>query len=88
MLSLEAVIYLLCVLTSGLCAWLLSAAFRRCRQSLLLWSALCFGMLTVNNLVVLADMIVLPDFDLSLARALTALAAGILLLWGFVRGME
>jgi len=38
--------------------------------------------------VVLADMIVLPDFDLSLARALTALAAGILLLWGFVRGME
>jgi uncharacterized protein DUF5985 len=88
MLSLEAVIYLLCVLTSGLCAWLLSVAFRRRRQSLLLWSALCFGMLTVNNLTVLADMIWLPDVDLSLVRALTALAAGMLLLWGFVQGME
>ena len=88
MLTLEAFIYLLCIATSALCAWLLLAAFRRSRQSLLLWSALCFGLLTVNNVLVFSDLILLPTVDLSAARAFTALAAGVLLLCGFIWGME
>ena len=88
MLTFEAIIYLLCVLTSLLCAWLLTTAFLRRRQNLLLWSALCFSLLAVNNLLVFADLVILPEIDLSLARSLTALVAGVLLLSGFIWGME
>jgi hypothetical protein len=88
MLTFEAAIYLLCIFTSALCAWLLITAFVRRRQSLLLWSALCFSLLTLNSLLVFTDLIILPEFDLSLARSLSALAAGILLLGGFIWGME
>jgi len=88
MLTFEAAIYFLCILTSLVCAWLLIAAFRRQRQNLLLWSAVCFTLLTVNNLLVFADLVLLPDIDLSLARSLTALAAGAVLLGSFIWGME
>lgn len=88
MLTVEAMIYLLCIFTSLVCTWLLSTAFLRHRQSLLLWSALCFSLLAVNNLLLFTDLILLPDVDLSLERSLTALAAGILLLFGFIWGMD
>ena len=88
MLTVEAIIYLGCIATSLLCAWLLTAAYRRHRQSLLLWSAICFSLLTVNNLLVFVDLIMLPQIDLSVLRSLTALAAGAVLLCGFIWGME
>ena len=56
----EAIIYLLCVATSLLCAYLLARAYRRGRTKLLIWSALCFALLAVNNLVVAADVLLLP----------------------------
>ena len=88
MLTFEAFIYLLCVLTSAGCAWLLISAFLRRGQSLLLWSATCFSLLAVNNLLVFADLVLLPQLDLSLARSLTALAAGIVMLGSIIWGME
>jgi hypothetical protein len=88
MLTLEAIIYLLCILTSSVCAWLLITAFLRRKENLLLWSALCFSVLAVNNLLVFTDIVLLPQIDLSPARSLTALAAGALLLFGFIWGME
>lgn len=87
-MTFEAVIYLLCVFTSSLCAWLLITAFRRDRDTLLLCSALCFALLIANNLLVFADIILLPQIDLTLARLLTALAAGLVLLCGIIWGME
>ena len=88
MLTFEAGIYLLCLFTSVACAWLLISAFYRRRQNLLLWSALCFSLLAMNNLLVFADLVLLPLSDLSLARSLTALAAGVVLLGSFIWGME
>lgn len=88
MLTVEAIIYLLCIFTSSLCAWLLIRAYIRSRQSLLLWSSICFSLLTANNLLVFADIVLLPNIDLSLARSLTALAAGTALLCSFIWGME
>jgi hypothetical protein len=88
MLTFEGIIYFLCVLTSSLCAWLLMQAYRRQRQNLLMWSALAFCLLASNNLLVFVDLIVLPDIDLSPARSLTALAAGIVLLYGFIWEVE
>jgi hypothetical protein len=75
------VIYSLCALVALLCAVLLLRAYRATRYRLLFWSALCFGALTVNNVLLFMDKIVLPMVDLSFVRILTALAAlGVLLI--------
>lgn len=84
----EALLYLLCFFSSGLCGYLLVVAFRRNRERLLLWSAICFCLLALNNLLVFIDIILLPDVDLSLARSLTSLAAVAVLLYGFVWELE
>lgn len=81
---LEASIYLACVATSLLCAYLLARAYRRGRTKLLIWSALCFAMLAVNNLVVAVDVLLLPTIDLTFLRLLTSLAAVGVLLYGFI----
>jgi len=80
----DAVIYLACVATSVLCAYLLARAYRRGRTTLLIWSAMCFALLAVNNLVVAADILLLPNIDLTLVRLLTSLAAVSVLLFGFI----
>ena len=81
---LEAVIYLMCVATSLLCAYLLARAYRRGRTKLLIWSALCFAMLAVSNLVLAADVLLLPTIDLTLLSLATSLAAVAMLLYGFI----
>jgi ABC-type glycerol-3-phosphate transport system permease component len=81
---LEVIVYLLCVVTSLLCAYLLARAYRRGRTKLLIWSALCFALLAVNNLVLAVDILVLPTIDLTILRLLTALAAIAVLIYGFV----
>jgi hypothetical protein len=80
----EAIIYLLCVATSLLCAYLLARAYRLGRTKLLIWSALCFALLALNNLVVAADVLLLPTIDLTVLRLATSLAAVVVLLYGFI----
>lgn len=82
------VIYGLCALTALLCAWLLLKAYWRSRYKLLLWSGLCFAMLTVNNIVLILDKIVLPSSDLVLWRLVTALLAIMILLYGLIWNAE
>jgi hypothetical protein len=82
-------VYLLCALTAILCAWLLlQAYFARGRYRLLLWSGLCFVGLAANNLLLVADKLVLPSIDLSLARTGVALLALSVLLYGLVMDAE
>jgi hypothetical protein len=81
---LEEVIYLLCVATSLLCAYLLLRAYRHGRAGLLIWSALCFALLAVNNLAVAVDVLLLPDIDLTFVRVTTSLLAVGVLLYGFI----
>jgi hypothetical protein len=83
-----ATVYLLCFIGSVLCAYLLVSAFRRGSEKLLLWSAICFCLLAVNNLLVFVDIIVLPELNLTVLRALTQLAAVTVLLYGFVWEIE
>jgi hypothetical protein len=83
-----ATVYLLCLLTSAACAWLLVRSYLKSRTKLLLWSAACFVMLALNNLFVVADVIILPSFDLALLRSLSALAGVGLLLYGFVSELD
>ena len=83
-----AVVYLLCFLTSSACAWLLGRSYRRTGARLLLWSGLCFFFLAANNLVLVIDLLVVPDLDLRLGRLLLALAAVGTLLFGFIWDLE
>ena len=81
-----AVVYILCLLTSAACAWLLGRSYRRSGVRLLLWSSICFAFLAANNLVLVLDLVVwpAPEVDLRLPRLLLALAAVVSLIWGFI----
>ena len=76
-------IYILCALTSLLCAVMLVRAFRETRSRLLLWSALCFCGLAVQNAILLVDKST-PEINLSGARSLPGLLGLLLLLYGLV----
>jgi hypothetical protein len=81
-------VYVLCFLTSATCAWLLGRSYLANRTPLLLWSSICFIFLALNNLALVLDMVVLPTYDLRLARLVLALAAVASLIWGFVWKVE
>lgn len=81
-------LYLLCFLTSLSCCLLLVRSYRRNKSRILLWTAACFVLLAIDNLLVVLDLIVLPTVDLSLPRlvatflAISTLLVG--LIWEFV----
>ena len=83
-----AAVYLLCFLTSAACALLLARSYRRTGARLLFWSGLCFAFLAANNLVVMLDLLVLPQSDFRLERYLLSLAALGVLLFGFIWDLE
>ena len=78
------VVYPLCLLTSVVCALMLARGYARTRARLLFWSAIGFGLLAVNNLLVVADMLVFAEIDLRLARQIAVLAALAVLLFAFI----
>jgi uncharacterized membrane protein len=79
-----AAVYLLCLATSVVCALLVARAWRRTGSRLLLWTALSFAFLALNNLLVVADMVVFPTVDFWIWRQAAAGAALTVLLYGFI----
>ncbi len=77
-------VYLLCAITSLLCAGLLLRSYLQNRTQLLFWSSLCFLGLAINNILLFIDLVVVPTVDLSLYRALSALFSVGLLLFGLI----
>ncbi|MBI4518291.1 MAG: hypothetical protein HY699_21030 [Deltaproteobacteria bacterium] len=77
-------VYALCALTACVCAWLLLRGYFSGGSRLLLWSGLCFAGLTLNNLLVFIDLVVIPEADLSHLRHAMALAASAILLYGLI----
>jgi hypothetical protein len=77
-------VYGLCAGAALLCTILLFRAWRRTHTRLLLWSTFCFGSLTVNNVLVLVDLQVLPEVDLFILRTVSALVGVTALLGGLV----
>jgi hypothetical protein len=82
--SLAPTIYALCLLSSTVCAWLLIRSYIRNRTRLLLWSAICFFLLAINNLMVLIDLVLIPTVDFGTIRQLFTLTAVSVLLYGFI----
>jgi hypothetical protein len=81
-------VYLLCLLTSSVCATLLLRAYFRDRSRLLLWTAASFVFLALNNLALVADMVIFPARDLWLWRQAAAAVALGVLLYGFIWEIE
>ena len=77
-------VYVLCAVLSAACALLLARAYRAGGVRLLLWTALCFAGLFVNNALLFLDEVVVSGADLSLARSLSALTAVAVLLYGLI----
>ena len=77
-------IYSLCALTSLTCLVLLWRSYRAIGSRLLFWSAMCFLLLTINNVLLVLDKIVFVQRDLSLGRLTAALLAVMLLLFGLI----
>ncbi len=82
--STPALVYLLCIISSTICLVLLARGYMQTRVKLLLWSALCFVGLTLNNLFLFLDVIVFPDVYLMPMRILTTALALVVLLYGFI----
>lgn len=77
-------VYALCAVTSALCAVLLLRSWLAGRQRLVLWTALGFAGLFLNNLLLVVDQSVFPDVDLQVLRDASGLAAVLVLLGGLI----
>lgn len=77
-------VYVLCALTSIVCATLLLRAYGRSRVRLLLWSGLCFLGLAGNNVLLVLDLVFVKGVDLSVWRQLPAVLGVALLVYGLV----
>lgn len=82
---LKPAVFLLCFATSLVCLILLARSYVRTRMRLLLWSALCFVFLAINNLLLFIDVVVFPvEVNLLPYRQLTGLMGVGVLLYGFI----
>ncbi|TAK83480.1 MAG: hypothetical protein EPO20_17695 [Betaproteobacteria bacterium] len=85
MVTFEFILYGFAVLTSLGCMLLLFRAYAATAMRLLLWSALCFVCLSINNVLLFVDLVVLPtEVDLRPYRLFAALAGLLFLLYGFI----
>jgi hypothetical protein len=84
MATLGFILCLLAVLTCLACTVLLFRGYAASRQRLLLWSALCFVFLTLNNLLLFFDLALFTEVDLRLYRLAAALVGLGFLIYGFI----
>jgi len=84
MATVNFILYLLAVLTCLTCTVLLFRGYRASGQRLLLWSALCFVFLTLNNLLLFFDLAVFAELDLRPYRHAAALVGLGFLIYGFI----
>jgi len=76
--------YILCALTSIGCAILLLRGYKQSGSRLLFWSGLCFVGLALNNVILFADLFIVPELELDIWRSMTALVALTLMLVGLI----
>jgi hypothetical protein len=85
MQAFQFALYLLAALASVSCMLLLFRGYARTGARLLLWSALCFVGLSINNVLLFFDLVVYPtEVDLRPWRLLAALAGLLFLLYAFI----
>jgi len=80
--------YALCIVTAIACAWLLSRGYLHSGSRLLFWSALCFWGLSVSNVLLFVDLVIVPEHDLYWARLTAGSVSTSLLLFGMIWDRE
>lgn len=80
----KIILYLLAVITSFACTVLLFRSYFQKAVPLLLWSALCFVGLTINNVFLFLDLDVFTTIDFRPIRLIAALVGMLFLLYGFI----
>ena len=76
-------VYILCALTSIVCAVLLYRGYRANRTRLLFWASVCFAFLALNNVILYFDLVILPpQIDLFWYRNAAALIGMLALVFG------
>ncbi len=78
------VVYLLCTFTSLACAILVGRAYRSSRVPLLFWSVICFAALTLSNVLLFVDLVMIPDVDLRPLRNAVMLLGVVAMLYGLI----
>ena len=81
-------VYMLCFATSSACALLLGRSYRRTGARLVMWSALCFLMLAINNLFVVIDLVLVESISFQIPRLFFSIAAVLVLLFGFIWDLD
>jgi hypothetical protein len=74
----------LSIATCFLCAILLFRGYMRTHARLLLWSALCFTGLVIENAILYFDMTFIPEISLSILRKAVGLLSMSLLIFGLI----
>jgi Family of unknown function (DUF5985) len=74
----------LAVMTCAACAILLFRGYAASRRPLLLWSGFCFVFLTLNNVLLFLDLVVL-EADLRPWRHAAAFTGLVLMIFGLLR---
>ena len=77
-------VYGLCALISIGCAVLLYRSYRRRPVRLLLWVMVSFCLIAMNNVMLFVDRVLVANIDFSVPRALLALSAALVLLYGLI----
>lgn len=79
------IVYVLCGLTSILCAGLLYRRYRSSRTPLLFWTTWGFACLALTNILLFVDMVLFPQADLSHLRSGVTLAGMLMFIYGLIR---
>ncbi len=83
--TLASAVYLLCFLASATCAGLLVRQLRLNGSPVLYWSAACFILLALSNLLVVVDKVILGrEVSLLTVRLVLTVIAVAVLLFGFI----
>lgn len=80
----EQAVYILCAITALACSILLWRGYSRRRVRLLLWCALFFLALGLENTILFVDLVLITDVDLTLFRRSVALIGVGVLMYGLV----
>jgi hypothetical protein len=80
----ESIVYILCAATALVCGALLLRGYWHSGTPLLLWCALFFLAMTLENAILFVDLAVVPEIDLLLLRRSVALLGAALLVYGLV----
>lgn len=80
-----AIVYILCTLTSLLCAIMLFRAFRKSQFRLLFWSSMGFTGFGISNILLFIDVVIFPDVTYILNfRSVPAVIGMITMIYGLI----